>query len=114
MESATMGKVLVTAKIENLNDVFEAEAGTRKPEDIRRVEVTDAMIDTGATMLFLPRRFIQQLGLKQFRTRTARTAAGSPHAGEPVVAGSETAAAAADLSRSTAGGAGPARCVTMQ
>lgn len=76
MEAATMGKVLVTAKIENLNDLFEVEGGHRKPEDARRIEIADALVDTGATTLLLPTRFIQQLGLKQFRTRTARTAGG--------------------------------------
>ena len=76
METATMGKVLVTAKIENLNDLFEIQAGHRNPEDLRQVEITDAMVDTGATMLLMPKRYIQQLGLKQFRTRSARTASG--------------------------------------
>ena len=76
METETMGKVLVTAKIENLDDIFEVDKGQRKPNDVRRFEVTDAMVDTGATTLLLPTRFIQQLGLKQFRTRTARTAGG--------------------------------------
>jgi predicted aspartyl protease len=77
METATMGKVLVTATIENLDDLFEVSKGRRKPEDVRRVEVTDALVDTGATTLLLPTRFVQQLGLTRFRTRQARTAAGS-------------------------------------
>jgi len=38
--------------------------------------VADALVDTGATLLSLPRRLVQQLGLKRGRTRTARTAAG--------------------------------------
>lgn len=76
MEIDTMGKVIVTAKVENLNDVFEVQAGHRKSEDLRQVVITDAMIDTGATMLLMPKRYIQQLGLKQFRSRSARTASG--------------------------------------
>ena len=77
MEIATMGKVLVTAKIENLDDLFEVSKNQRLPENVRSVEIADAMVDTGATMLLLPKRFIQELGLKRFRTRSARTASGN-------------------------------------
>jgi clan AA aspartic protease len=75
-ETATMGKVLVTAKIENLDDLFSAKKGLIPPEAIRSVEVTDALVDTGATGLSLPRRLIAQLGLEPLRTRRARTSAG--------------------------------------
>src|SRR5437016_2636450 len=76
METATMGKVLVTAKIENLGDLYGVEKGQLKPEDVRSAEVTDALVDTGATMLSLPKRFVAQLGLRPLRTRQARTSAG--------------------------------------
>ena len=76
MEIDTMGKVLVTAKVENLDDLFEVSKNQRQPEDVRGITIADAMIDTGATMLLMPKRYIQQLGLKQFRSRTALTAAG--------------------------------------
>jgi predicted aspartyl protease len=36
--------------------------------------VDDAMVDTGATSLSLPKRPIEQLGLRQIRTAQARTA----------------------------------------
>lgn len=42
---------------------------------VRSVEVTDALVDTGATILSLPRRLIQQLALQRHRTRTAGTSA---------------------------------------
>ena len=45
-------------------------------EDVRSVEVTDALVDTGATGLSLPKRMIAQLGLEPLRTRRARTSAG--------------------------------------
>lgn len=77
METATMGKVVVTAKIENVYDLFKVSEGTLKAEQVRSIEVTDALVDTGATTLSLPKRFIQQLGLQPFRTRHARTSAGS-------------------------------------
>jgi predicted aspartyl protease len=76
MESTTMGRVLVTAKIENLHDVMDAEMGRLAPDQVRSVEVSDALVDTGATMLSMPKRLIGQLGLHYVRTRQARTAAG--------------------------------------
>jgi len=76
MESATMGKVLVTALIENLDDLSELQKGQRVPDQVRRVEVTDALVDTGATGLLLPKRLVQQLGLRPLRVRQARTLGG--------------------------------------
>ena len=72
----TMGKVLVTAKVENTVDLYLAKKGTIPQEDVRRVEVSDALVDTGATSLSMPARMIRQLGLEPVRTRQARTAAG--------------------------------------
>lgn len=76
MEIATMGKVLVSARVENLFDLYEAEQGRRSEDDVRRVDVDDALVDTGATLLSLPTRHIKQLGLTQVRERTARTVGG--------------------------------------
>jgi predicted aspartyl protease len=76
MEIITQGKVTVPARIENLQDAYEAESGTRPAGDVRTVEVPNALVDTGATMLSLPRRLIAQLGLKRTRSKTARTPAG--------------------------------------
>jgi predicted aspartyl protease len=76
MEIMTMGKVVVSARIENLQDTYEAEKGVLSAADVRSVEVSDALVDTGATMLSIPRRLIAKLGLTRRRTRTARTAAG--------------------------------------
>jgi predicted aspartyl protease len=76
MEIVTMGKVIVSAKIENLNDLYDADKGRLSTDQIRSIEVDDALVDTGATMLSLPRRLVQQLGLNRRRTRTAKTTAG--------------------------------------
>lgn len=76
METSTMGKVLVSVKIENLNDLYEVSAGRLKSDDVRRLEVPDALVDTGATYLMLPRRVVQQLGLQRYRTRRAKTSGG--------------------------------------
>jgi clan AA aspartic protease len=76
MGTATMGKVLVGMKAENLDDLFEVSKGRLKPELVRTVNIPDALVDTGATHLCLPRRYIQQLGLQKFRTRRARISSG--------------------------------------
>ena len=76
MGTATMGKVLVTAKIENLSDVHAVERGQSAEDQIRTVEVTDALVDTGATALSLPKSMIEKLGLTPGRQRWARTTAG--------------------------------------
>jgi predicted aspartyl protease len=76
METTAMGKVLVTARIENLHDLYDVERGLLKEEQVRRVEVPDAVGDTGAMMLSLPGPLIEQLGLKRYGTRRVRTAAG--------------------------------------
>lgn len=77
METSPMGKVLVSAQIENLDDVFGREKGILAAGDVRRVEVADALVDTGATLLSMPKRLISQLGLIPFRKRRARTSAGT-------------------------------------
>jgi predicted aspartyl protease len=48
MEIATMGKVLVPAKMENLGDVIKVRDGSLSADQVRTVEVTEALIDTGA------------------------------------------------------------------
>ena len=75
MEIAIMGKVLVTAAIENLDDLFAVQRGTLAADQVRRVEVTDALIDTGATGLMVPGRLIAALGLQPLRVRAARMVA---------------------------------------
>jgi predicted aspartyl protease len=72
MGTDVMGKVFVTAKIENLFDLVERERGALPAERVRSIEVTNALVDTGAESLMLPKRMIEQLGLFHFRTRNAR------------------------------------------
>jgi len=76
MEIVTMGKVSVPARIENIYDLNDVRKGTLSADRVRAVEVPDALVDTGATLLSLPQRVIRQLGLERQRTQTARTAAG--------------------------------------
>lgn len=71
-----MSKTLVTARIENVYDLHEVSIKARQPADVRAVELPDALVDTGASTLSLPKRIVAQLGLQRFRTREARTSAG--------------------------------------
>jgi predicted aspartyl protease len=77
METQTVGKVLVTAKIESLEDLFRVDQGSLSAERVRSVEVDDALVDTGVMILAMPKRLIDQLGLRPVRTRQALTSAGS-------------------------------------
>jgi predicted aspartyl protease len=76
MEMITMGRVTVPARIENQSDLIKAEEGRLDSQKVRRLEIADALVDTGATLLSLPKRYIKELGLTQRRTRTARTPGG--------------------------------------
>ncbi len=42
-----MGRVIVSAKMENIADCVEVMQGKRKPEDIRTLVIDDALVDTG-------------------------------------------------------------------
>jgi ABC-type Na+ transport system ATPase subunit NatA len=72
-----MGKVIVAATLENLEDAYAARRGKISPDQVRRIEVTDALIDSGATGLLLPGSMITFLGLDLITTRKARTIMGS-------------------------------------
>lgn len=76
MGTETMGRVTVAAKIENVSELFMAQQGQFPADQIHRVEVNDALVDTGATTLSMPRSLIEQLNLTPLRSRTARTTAG--------------------------------------
>jgi predicted aspartyl protease len=76
METAAMGKAVVTAKIENLEDLYGVRSNRLTAEQVRFVEVLDTLVETGATNLSLPGSLIAQLGLYPMRSRPARTSAG--------------------------------------
>ena len=58
-----MGRVTTEAAIENMEDLWAIKRGLLTSEQARRVMIPDALVDTGATLLSLPTRIIQQLGL---------------------------------------------------
>ena len=52
-----------TTRIEltNQSDLVAVRLGVMKPEDVRRLTIEDALVDTGATGLCLPAPLIEQL-----------------------------------------------------
>ncbi len=71
-----MGRVTVEARISNFQDAYQANKGLLPQEKVRVVQVSDALVDTGAMLVSLPGRLVHELGLTLQRNRTARTAAG--------------------------------------
>jgi len=66
-----MSSVLTEATIYNLHDLTESKFGKLPSDQVRFIRVNDALVDTGATTICLPKRYIEQLGLtKQFEKRT--------------------------------------------
>jgi predicted aspartyl protease len=63
METEAMGGVLTEATIENVGDLWNVQQGQLSPDQVRRITVPDALVDTGATLLSLPARMIRSLGL---------------------------------------------------
>ncbi len=80
METATMGRVVVKAKIENVGDLYKVHEGNLTADKVRTVEVDEALVDTGASTLSLPTHLIRELGLEPCTTRPIRTATGLSHA----------------------------------
>jgi len=76
MGTDTMGRVTVAARIENVGDLYMVEKGLLPDEQVHRIEVSDALVDTGATNLSMPKSLIEKLDLTPLRSRTARTSAG--------------------------------------
>jgi predicted aspartyl protease len=76
MEIETMGRVLTEATIESLKDLWDAERGLKPGDQVRRVTVPDASVDTGATLLSLPTRLIHQLGLEERSKKRVRSSVG--------------------------------------
>lgn len=70
-----MGKVVVKIKLTNLKDSFLKAVGARKAKP-RAVEV-EALVDTGATRLYLKPSVIKKLGLERTDTVRSRTTNGN-------------------------------------
>jgi predicted aspartyl protease len=65
MESETFSRVFTEATIESLQDLWAKERGLCSPNQVRRITVSDALVDPGVTLISLPARLIRQLGLRE-------------------------------------------------
>jgi predicted aspartyl protease len=71
-----MGRVLTDATIENLKDIWAVEQKMIPADQARRVTVSDAHVDTGATLLSLPTHVIEQLGLEKTGAKRVTSSTG--------------------------------------
>ncbi len=76
METTTVGRVIVSAKIENVIDLYGVSRGQIADDQVHRIEVDDALVDTGATLLGMTKQLIERLGIEQIGTGRARTTIG--------------------------------------
>jgi predicted aspartyl protease len=76
LELEPVGRVVTPIRVENLKDLWDAERGSVRADQVRRIDVVDALVDTGSTLLALPTRLVEQLGLTKVRERTVVTTRG--------------------------------------
>ena len=81
METTDMGRVLTEATIENMEDLWAVKRGLLAADQVRKLEITDALVDTGATLLSLPTRMIRQLGLSRFASKRVTSSIGLAETG---------------------------------
>lgn len=72
-EAKEMGRVVAKLKLENALDFWLAQQGQIAPEQVRTVEA-NGLVDTGATMLVIPKAIADQLGVPEVRRATVRYA----------------------------------------
>ena len=76
-----MGRVMTEALIENIKDVHAVELGVMAAANARKIHVIDALVDSGATLVSLPKRVIKQLGLAKISEKRVTSSAGVTTAG---------------------------------
>lgn len=70
-----MGRVVVSIKVENVEDRERADRGEIPADQVRSITV-DALVDSGATFLCMPESLIAKLALKFDRRKESRTVTG--------------------------------------
>ena len=80
MKVEEMGRVLTPATIENYVDLWAAKQGIISDDKIRRIEVQEALVDSGATLLSLPKSLIQELGLEKTAEKRVTSSTGGGEA----------------------------------
>jgi hypothetical protein len=81
MDIETMGQVTTEATFENAGDVWAIRQGLIPPEQLRRMDRSDALVDTGATLISMPLRLIEHWGLDRVSTKRVRGTTGLGVAG---------------------------------
>ena len=76
MDTATSGRVLTEATIESLEDLWAVEESLLPPNQARRITVSDAVVEPKTTLLALPTRLIQQLGLSKTSSKRVTSSIG--------------------------------------
>lgn len=71
-----MGRINVTAHLRNSVDISAARDGLIEPGAIRQARV-EFLVDTGAALLCLPVKIIEQLGLQRRTEQRVKTANGT-------------------------------------
>ena len=71
-----MGRTLIEIIVANVFDQEIARRDLMKEEEVRSIQVPDALVDTGATHLCLPVDAVAALGLRFHEEKNFRTASG--------------------------------------
>jgi len=80
IQADMMGRVVTEATIENLEDVWAVKRGRLTADQVRRLTISDALVDTGATLLSIPSTLIKQLGLEKTGTKRVISSTGDSSA----------------------------------
>ena len=97
-----VGQIRTTIEVANALDVGKRRYGEIGDEQVRRATLDRVLVDTGATLLALPARIIEQLGLKLLREVDIETATGFT-----------TARIFGDVSLTVEGRTAPFECLEM-
>jgi len=76
METATMGRVMCEALVQNIEDLYALKKGTLPSGKNPREMSIQALVDTAATLISLPTAMILQLGLEKIGDKKVVTSAG--------------------------------------
>ncbi len=76
MGADDMGRVTTEATIYNASDHADERLGKLPADKVRKIVVAEALVDTGATALSMPKSLIDQIGLAKQYEKRAMTAAG--------------------------------------
>jgi len=71
-----MGIIIIKLKITNYGDEAASKRGFITPKEVRSIELTDVLVDTGSYYLGLPKKVVKKLGLDFVEHRNIKTAKG--------------------------------------